>query len=139
MSIIHQEILKIPTRAYHTVEMTAEVGAIIKQHAIQWGICHLFVRHTSASLLICENADPTVRQDLENFLRRLVPEGDPLFLHQTEGPDDMPAHIRTILTQTSLSIPIQNNSLLLGIWQGIYLYEHRGQAFTREVVLTLQS
>lgn len=139
MSVIHQEILKIPTQGRQTVNITSRIQKIVDKHPLEIGLCHLFIRHTSASLIICENADPDVREDLEHFLSRLVPDGSSLFSHQTEGPDDMPAHIRTLLTQTHLTLPIQQNKLLLGTWQGIYLYEHRVHAFTREVVITLQA
>lgn len=99
------------------------------------GLCTLFVRHTSASLIIQENADPSARQDLERWLQRLVPEGDPLYEHTAEGPDDMPAHIRAVLTQTSLSIPMLDGALGLGTWQGVYLWEHRRQPHEREVLV----
>jgi secondary thiamine-phosphate synthase enzyme len=97
----------------------------------------LFLRHTSASLLIQENADPEVQRDLERFFARLVPDGDPLFEHTTEGPDDMPAHVRAALTQTHLAVPLMNSRLMLGTWQGIYVYEHRQAGHAREVVLHL--
>ena len=101
------------------------------------GLCHLFVQHTSASLVIQENADPDVCQDLEAFFSRLVPDGDPLFRHVEEGPDDMPAHVRGALTQTSLSIPVQDGLLMLGTWQGIFLWEHRLNALKRTVVVSV--
>ena len=101
------------------------------------GLCTVFVRHTSASLLIQENADPQVARDLEAFLARLVPEGDPLYRHVAEGPDDMPAHVRAALTATSLSIPILNGALALGTWQGVYLWEHRRRASPRSLVVHL--
>jgi len=103
------------------------------------GLCTLFIRHTSASLLITENADPAVRADLERFFSRLVPDGDPLFRHDAEGPDDMPAHVRAALTATTLGIPVEDGELLLGTWQGIYLYEHRHAPHTRTVVVCLTS
>ena len=101
------------------------------------GLCHLFIRHTSASLVITENADPTVHSDLENFMSRLVVDGDPLYRHTAEGPDDMSAHIRSILTKSELNIPVQAGRLMLGVWQGIYLWEHRSHAKQRSVVCTL--
>ena len=101
------------------------------------GLCHLFIRHTSASLVITENADPTVHLDLENFMSRLVVDGDPLYRHTAEGPDDMSAHIRSVLTKSELNIPVQAGQLMLGIWQGIYLWEHRSHAKKRSVVCTL--
>jgi len=101
------------------------------------GLLTVFVRHTSASVLIQENADPEVQRDLERFLARLVPDGDPLFQHTVEGRDDMPAHVRAALTQTHLAIPVESGALLLGTWQGIYLYEHRLRGHRREVALHL--
>jgi secondary thiamine-phosphate synthase enzyme len=99
------------------------------------GLVTVYCRHTSASLVIQENADPDVQHDLQAFFRRLVPEGDPLFIHTTEGPDDMPAHVRAALTQTSLSIPLSQGRMLLGTWQGIYLFEHRSQPHTRQILV----
>lgn len=101
------------------------------------GVCHLFVLHTSASLLITENADPDVHDDLERFFAALVPDGDPMFKHTAEGPDDMSAHVRSALTQTSLSIPFSDGRLTLGVWQGVYLWEHRFHPHTRRVQATL--
>ena len=115
------------------VEITREVEAWAAGSGIRKGLLSLHVRHTSASLLIQENADPDVRSDLERFFRRLVPEGDPIFEHAAEGSDDMPAHVRAALTATSLSIPVLNGALGLGTWQGIYLWEHRSRAHRREV------
>lgn len=116
------------------VEITAEVARWLRASAVVRGLLTLQVRHTSASLLIQENADPDVRADLERFFRRLVPEGDPIFRHTAEGPDDMPAHVRAALTATSLSLPILSGALTLGTWQGIYLWEHRSRPHRREVV-----
>ncbi|KAA0227861.1 YjbQ family protein [candidate division KSB1 bacterium] len=116
-------------------DFTSEVARWLTDINAQSGLLTVFVQHTSASLLIQENADPEVQRDLERFFKRLVPDGDPLFRHQSEGPDDMPAHVRTALTATSLSIPIQNDRLTLGTWQGIYLYEHRAAPHRRKVVL----
>jgi secondary thiamine-phosphate synthase enzyme len=119
------------------LEFTDQVrGAVAKAEAPE-GLCTLFVRHTSASLLIQENADPDVQRDLEAWLARLVPEGDPLYRHTAEGPDDMPGHVRSALTATSLAIPFAGRRLLLGRWQGIYLWEHRRSPTSREVVLHL--
>jgi secondary thiamine-phosphate synthase enzyme len=101
------------------------------------GICHLFIHHTSASLLIQENADPDVQRDLEAFFQRLVPDGDPIFRHTAEGPDDMPAHVRCALTASSLSIPITDGRLGLGTWQGIYLWEHREHGSSRRLTITV--
>ena len=111
------------------------VAAAVHTAHIDEGLCTVFVRHTSASLVIQENADPTAKQDLERWLNRLVPEGDPFYRHDAEGPDDMPAHIKAALTATSLSIPIVQGKLGLGTWQGIYLWEHRRRGSRRELVL----
>jgi secondary thiamine-phosphate synthase enzyme len=127
--------LSIETRGQGLHEITTPVQSAIKAAKIAEGLCTLFVRHTSASLLVQENADPSAKRDLERWLARLVPEGDPFYTHDTEGPDDMPAHIRAALTATSLSIPILNEKLALGTWQGIYLWEHRRRGSLRELVL----
>jgi secondary thiamine-phosphate synthase enzyme len=116
-------------------EITAKVVDAVKDSRINEGLCTIFVRHTSASLVIQENADPTAKSDLERWLARLVPEGDPFYEHDTEGPDDMPAHIKAALTATSLSIPVERNKLALGTWQGIYLWEHRRLGSRRELVV----
>jgi secondary thiamine-phosphate synthase enzyme len=118
-------------------DFTRQVTDWVEQSGIQTGLLTLFVRHTSASLLIQENYDPEVQRDLERFFARLVPEGDPLFKHVMEGPDDMPAHVRSALTQTSISIPVIDGSPMLGTWQGIYLYEHRVLSVNRQIVLHL--
>lgn len=132
-----QETLSFTTTGRGTTNITTEVADVVEKAQIQTGLCHLFLQHTSASLILCENYDVQVRKDLENFLVRLVPDGDPLFQHVLEGEDDMPAHIRTVLTQTSVSIPIQNAKLGLGLWQGIFLFEHRHQAYKRNIVASL--
>jgi secondary thiamine-phosphate synthase enzyme len=116
-------------------EITEKVSAAVQSAGIEEGLCTLFVRHTSASLLIQENADPSAKRDLERWLDRLVPEGDPFYSHDAEGPDDMPAHIKAALTATSLCIPIHQKKLTLGTWQGIYLWEHRRRGTRRELVL----
>jgi secondary thiamine-phosphate synthase enzyme len=117
------------------LEITREVRERVGQSGIREGLATLFLRHTSASLLIQENADPQVRSDLERFFARLVRDGDPLFQHRSEGADDMPAHVRSALTATQLSIPVAGGRLALGAWQGIYLWEHRIQGHAREVVI----
>jgi secondary thiamine-phosphate synthase enzyme len=119
------------------IEITAPVAGWVRSTGLRTGLLTLYVAHTSASLLIQENADPEVQSDLERFLGRLVPDGDPLFRHDAEGPDDMPSHVRTALTATSLSIPVQDGSPTLGTWQGIYLYEHRHRPHRRRVVAHL--
>ena len=130
------EIL-IATRGRGFYEFTREAQQLIRQNKFQSGVATLFLQHTSASLVIQENADPEVRRDFEKFFARLVPDGDPLLQHTAEGDDDMPAHIRTALTAVTLSIPILNGSLALGTWQGIYLWEHRLHPHRRRVLVHL--
>jgi secondary thiamine-phosphate synthase enzyme len=127
--------LTVETRGQGLYEITAAVQAEVRKAKIAEGLCTVFVRHTSASLVIQENADPSAKRDLERWIARLVPEGDPFYTHDAEGPDDMPAHIRAALTATSLSIPIVNEKLALGTWQGVYLWEHRRRGARRELVL----
>ena len=127
--------LSVRTQAQGLVEVTRLVAGAVAEAKIAEGLCTVFVRHTSASLVIQENADPTAKQDLERWLNRLVPEGDPFYRHDTEGLDDMPAHIKAALTQTSISIPILEGRLALGTWQGVYLWEHRHRGGERELVL----
>jgi secondary thiamine-phosphate synthase enzyme len=134
---LHQAELSISTEGRGTHDLTAAVNASVRDSRIASGLCTLFVHHTSASLMICENADPAVREDLERFLTRLVPDGDRLFSHTEEGPDDMPSHVRSVLTQTSLGIPVRDGKLDLGVWQGVYLYEHRHAAHRRRISVTL--
>lgn len=121
------------------MDISRDVQAIVTKADIETGLCHVFVQHTSASLIICENADPQVHADLETFMSDLVPDGDPRFLHDQEGPDDMPAHIRSILTQSAISIPVQNGRCALGSWQGIYVWEHRYAPHPRQLVVTVYS
>ncbi len=135
--MIHQQTLSFQTRGRGTLNISREVAGVVRDAGIATGLCHLFVQHTSASLILCENADPQVRHDLERFLAELVPDGSPLFRHTAEGPDDMPAHVRTILTQMDLTLPVSGGALDLGVWQGIYLYEHRARPHQRRVVVTL--
>ncbi len=129
------DTLTVKTRGTGLVEITPEVARVLAASRVLDGLVTVYCRHTSASLVIQENADPDVQRDLQAFFRRLVPEGDPLFVHTTEGPDDMPAHVKAALTQTSLSIPVSGGRMLLGTWQGIYLFEHRTQPHTREIVV----
>ena len=129
------DTLTVKTRGTGLVEITPEVARVLAASRVLDGLVTVYCRHTSASLVIQENADPDVQRDLQAFFRRLVPEGDPLFVHTTEGPDDMPAHVKAALTQTSLSIPVSGGRMLLGMWQGIYLFEHRTQPHTREIVV----
>ena len=135
----HQDVLFVRTRGRGTQEITAEVGAVVEHSGIRTGLCNVFCHHTSASLLITENADPTVRRDLEAWLAKHVPDGDALFEHNDEGPDDMPAHVRSVLTGSFVSIPITDGALALGTWQGIYLYEHRTSPHRRRISVTLVS
>jgi len=131
-------MLTISTRGRATIEITDQIEKIVEDSEVLVGLCNLFIQHTSASLIVCENADPTVRRDLERFASRLVPDGDPDFIHTLEGPDDMPAHIRTILTQVSLTVPVEAGRCLLGTWQGIFLWEHRRMPHRRQVIVTVQ-
>ena len=136
--VTHQEKLSIRTRGRGTVDVTDEVQAIVRNTGIHTGLCHIFVHHTSASLMLCENADPSVRSDLETFMSRLAPDGDPMFEHTAEGPDDMPAHVRSVLTTNHLTIPVGDGRCMLGTWQGIYLWEHRHHPHTRRITVTVQ-
>jgi secondary thiamine-phosphate synthase enzyme len=135
--MIVQHNLSVSTRGRGTYGITAEIEQAVRRSGIRTGICHCFIQHTSASLILCENADPMVRRDLESFLARLVPDGDRLFEHTDEGPDDMPAHVRAILTKMDLTLPIRDGRCALGTWQGVYLYEHRTHPHHRQVILTL--
>jgi len=127
--------LRVATRGRGLHEITGEVQGVVARSGVAEGLCTLFIRHTSASLLVQENADPSAKRDLEAWLDRLVPEDDPLFTHTLEGPDDMPSHVRAALTATSLSIPVLDGRLALGTWQGIYVWEHRRRGSAREIVL----
>ena len=127
----------IATKGRGIYNISSPIENWMQSQGIRSGLMTLFIPHTSASLLIQENADPDVLKDLNSFFNRLIPDGDPLYDHQAEGPDDMPAHIRSALTQTQLSIPVQENKMVLGIWQGIYLFEHRVDPHTRNVLLHL--
>ena len=129
------QTLAIQTSGRYFYDFTQKVLDWVDQSNFKEGLLTLYVQHTSASLLINENYDPDVLVDLESFFERLVPDGDPLFIHTAEGPDDMPAHIRTALTQTSLSIPIKQGKVALGQWQGIFLYEHRFQSHERRILM----
>ena len=135
--MVNQKTFQITTRGRGTVELTGEVSALVRDSGIRDGLCHVFVQHTSASLMLCENADPAVRADLESFMARIAPDGDPLFHHDAEGPDDMPAHVRSVLTGSSLTVPVRDSGCVLGTWQGIYLWEHRRRGFSRRVTVTV--
>lgn len=134
---MHQEILTFQTRGRGTRNITHEIAEVVTRSGATIGLCHLFIQHTSASLILCENADPDVRSDLEGWLARAVPDGDPRYRHDMEGPDDMPAHIRSILTQMDMTLPVHQGRLALGTWQGIYLYEHRHHGHQRRIVVTV--
>lgn len=127
----------VGTRGRGTYEVTDRIERVVRESKIRRGLCTVFVHHTSASLILCENADPSVRRDLERYFARLVPDGDPIFQHTAEGPDDMPAHIRTILTQSSQTIPIADGRCDLGTWQGLYLWEHRSDPHQRRLTVSI--
>ena len=137
MPEIYQEQFVIQSQERSTIEITDICQSFVQQNDINCGMCTLFIQHTSASLIITENADPTVRLDLETILQRLAPDGDPGYQHNYEGDDDMSAHIRCMLTNDSLTIPIRDNRLALGTWQGIFLYEHRYRGYSRKIIATL--
>jgi secondary thiamine-phosphate synthase enzyme len=132
-----QKTLELKTRGRATLELTSDVQRLVNASHVSVGLCSVFVHHTSASLMICENADTGVLRDLERYFARLVPDGDPLFEHTQEGPDDMPAHVRSVLTASSLTIPVSGGRLALGTWQGIFLWEHRTSPHTRKVTVTV--
>jgi secondary thiamine-phosphate synthase enzyme len=129
--------VEIDTRGRGFYEISEELRRAVAQSGAAAGLCHVFLRHTSASLLITENADPDVRRDLETFISRLAPDGDPAYVHTMEGPDDMPAHIRSVLTCTELTIPVRGGRLALGTWQGAYLWEHRFRPHRRRLDITI--
>jgi len=135
--MISQETLSFHTNGRGTTNISTQLNAVISASGIKTGIANIFIQHTSASLILCENADPTVRRDLEAFMSRVTPDGDPLYQHIDEGPDDMSAHVRTILTDSSLSIPFRTEQLLLGTWQGVFLWEHRTQPHNRQIIISL--
>jgi secondary thiamine-phosphate synthase enzyme len=132
-----QQILTIQTRGRGFEMITSAVANVVERSGVRQGLCNVFIRHTSASLVITENADSAVRRDLERFMQRIAPDGSPDYEHDTEGPDDMPAHIRNALTSSALSVPIVEGRLGLGTWQGIYVWEHRTSRHTREVIVTV--
>lgn len=129
--------ITISTRGRGSYDVTRQVAQAMEGAGIETGLCHVFNAHTSASLMLCENADPDVRRDLETFMLDLVPDGDPRFVHTAEGPDDMAAHVRTVLTQSELTIPVRDGRLALGTWQGIYLWEHRLRPHDRRLLITV--
>lgn len=133
----YQSVLRFSTRGRGTSDITAEVAEVVGAAGVACGLVHVFVQHTSCSLTITENADPDVRRDLETVLSRLAPDGDPAYRHDDEGPDDMAAHARNVLTDTAVTVPVGGGRLLLGAWQGIYLWEHRTAPQRRSVVVTI--
>ena len=136
--VVASESVTVSTHGRGPVELTARVQAIVGESGVACGLCHVFVHHTSASLMLCENADPDVLRDLETFMRDLAPDGDPRFRHTAEGPDDMPAHVRSVLTQAGLAIPVHGGRCDLGTWQGVYLWEHRTAPHRRRITVTVQ-
>jgi len=135
--MLFQTTLTLHTRGRGTTEITAEVSRAVAESGVGKGVCAVFLQHTSASLILCENADPDVRRDLETILSRLAADGDPGYVHDAEGPDDMAAHARSILTSNSITIPVADGKLMLGTWQGLYLWEHRTAPHSRNVVVTV--
>ncbi len=133
--MIKHLIVNVSGQGLH--EITDRIEAVVRETGVKEGLCTLFVQHTSASLLIQENADPAVKHDLEHWFNRLAPENDPLYTHQNEGPDDMPGHIKSALTATHLCIPVSGGRLALGTWQGVYLWEHRHKRGARQIVVHL--
>jgi len=133
-----QGTLEISTSGRGTSDVTRQVQDLVAGTGISTGLVHIFLQHTSASLMLCENADPDVRADLETFMAKMVPDGDPMFRHVAEGPDDMPAHVRTVLTQSEMTLPVANGRCVLGTWQGIYLWEHRHAGHRRRLTITVQ-
>jgi secondary thiamine-phosphate synthase enzyme len=134
---VHSKTISVETRGRGTTEITSQVQDAVAASGIADGLCTVFIHHTSASLIINENADRDVQRDLDAFLSRLVPDGDPLYVHTVEGPDDMPAHVKTALTQTSLGIPVTRGRCALGTWQGIFLWEHRSRGQQRRITVTI--
>jgi len=135
--MFHRGELEVATKGRGTYDITQKVADTVRASNARDGLATVFIHHTSASLIICENADPSVRRDLETFAAKLVPDGDAMFTHDAEGDDDMPAHVRTVLTQTSIGIPIVGGKLALGTWQGLYLWEHRTAPHRRHVTVTV--
>jgi secondary thiamine-phosphate synthase enzyme len=135
--VISQSEIRLATQGRGTYDLTAEVQSAVRDSGIAVGLCNVFIRHTSASLMLCENADPAVMRDLETFMARLAPDGDPANTHTAEGPDDMPAHIRSVVTHADLNLPVRDGRCDLGTWQGVYLWEHRHTAHQRRVTVTV--
>ena len=134
---MHRRDITVRTPGRGLIELTERIAQVVRETGVTDGLCNLFVPHTSASLLPGENWDPSVRRDLEAFMRRLAPDGDPAYEHEAEGPDDMPAHIRSMLTQSSIVVPVAGGKLELGTWQGLFLWEHRTSPHDRRVIITV--
>ena len=134
---MHQTSLTVDCGSRETREITDEVDAAVRESRVRTGLAHVFLHHTSASLMLCENIDPEVRGDLERFFSRLVTDGDPMFRHRSEGDDDMSAHVRTVLTHSDLTVPVADGRLSLGRYQGIYVWEHRYRGYARRVTVTV--
>ena len=132
-----QQTISVQTSGRATIEITREVDSVLRAATISSGLCHLFIHHTSASLIVTENADGNVRRDLENWICGIIRDGDPAYSHDQEGADDMAAHIRSVVTQTEISVPVRDGRLALGTWQGIYLWEHRYRPHRRTITITL--
>jgi secondary thiamine-phosphate synthase enzyme len=135
--VITQTEILVPTAGRGTYDITREVQSAVADTAVSVGLCNVFIRHTSASLMLCENADPAVMRDLEAFMARTVPDGDPLYTHVAEGPDDMAAHVRSVLTHADINLPIRDGRCDLGTWQGVFLWEHRTGPHQRKVTVTV--
>jgi len=136
--VIEQTEIRVETKGRGTYNLSHDVAAAVSASGVQAGLCHVFICHTSASLMLCENADPSVLRDMEAFMARQVPDGDPMFTHTAEGPDDMPAHVRSVLTGSDLNIPVRDGQCALGTWQGVFLWEHRHAPHARRVIVTVQ-
>ena len=132
-----QSEIHVATQGRGTYDLTSDVQSAVQQAGIELGMCNIFIRHTSASLMLCENADPAVMRDLETFMARIAPDGDPANTHVDEGPDDMPSHIRSIITHSDLNLPVRGGRCDLGTWQGVYLWEHRHTSHQRKVTVTI--
>ena len=136
--MISQTEIRLATDGRGTYDISRDVEQAVRESGIETGICNVFICHTSASLMLCENADPSVMRDMETFMSSQVPDGDAMFTHTAEGPDDMPAHVRSVLTGADLNIPVRDGQCALGTWQGVYLWEHRRAPHRRRVIVTVQ-
>lgn len=132
-----QHEIHVSTQGRGTYDLTADVQSAVRDSGTSIGLCNIFIRHTSASLMLCENADPAVMRDLETFMSRIAPDGDPAHTHTQEGPDDMPSHIRSVITHADLNLPVRDGRCDLGTWQGVYLWEHRHAPHERKVTVTV--